>query len=119
MRRLAIAAALTVLSLDGAAAVEAGADDAANTAAIERGRIIAVAVCGDCHAVMPGTASPLPIAPPLYFLAEDYPLEAIEEALGEGMVTGHEGMPEILLDPIQIDEFLAFLASVQIRRPPP
>ncbi|HOV05022.1 MAG TPA: cytochrome c [Hyphomicrobiales bacterium] len=115
MRRLAIAAALTVLSLDGAGAVEAGAD----AAAIERGRIIAVAVCGDCHAVMPGAVSPLPIAPPLYFLAEDYPLEAIEEALGEGMVTGHEGMPEILLDPIQIDEFLAFLASVQIRRPPP
>ncbi|MEZ5838956.1 MAG: hypothetical protein R3D02_00440 [Hyphomicrobiales bacterium] len=77
------------------------------------------AVCGDCHAVLPGAVSPLPIAPPLYLLTETYPLEWIRGSARRGMVTGHENMPEIVLDPIQIDEFLAFLASIQRPRRAP
>ena len=81
--------------------------------AVARGILIADAVCGDCHATRPGMASPLPIAPPLYELAQRYPLDFLEEALGEGMVTGHENMPEIELDPFQIDDFLAYLEAIQ------
>ena len=78
-----------------------------------RGWQIAVDVCGDCHAVGRNGESPLPIAPPFHRLARAYPLEWLEEALAEGMVTGHAEMPEVVLDPVQIEDFLAYLATIQ------
>jgi hypothetical protein len=37
----------------------------------------------------------------------------LEEALGEGIFTGHPAMPEIQLDPDDIGDFIAFLRSLE------
>ncbi|MBI4274414.1 MAG: cytochrome c, partial [Rhizobiales bacterium] len=39
--------------------------------------------------------------------------ESLEEALGEGIVTGHPSMPEFRLDPGQIGDLIAFLKSME------
>ena len=40
-------------------------------------------------------------------------METLEESLAEGIVTGHADMPEIVWEPDQITDFLAWLASIQ------
>jgi cytochrome c len=55
----------------------------------------------------------LPIAPPFRDLHNRYPVEALEEALSEGIRVGHPSMPEFSLDPDQIVDLIAFLRSLQ------
>jgi hypothetical protein len=59
------------------------------------------------------SASPLAIAPPFRDLHKRYPVESLEEALGEGIVTGHPSMPEFQLPPDQVGDFIAFLKSLE------
>jgi mono/diheme cytochrome c family protein len=68
--------------------------------------------CARCHAVGREGESPLPIAPPLRTLASKYPLEALEESLAEGIVTGHPDMPEFQLAPGQIADLIAWLDEI-------
>ena len=37
----------------------------------------------------------------------------LQEALGEGIVTGHPTMPEFRLDPDQVGDFIEFLKSLE------
>jgi hypothetical protein len=37
----------------------------------------------------------------------------LEEALAEGITTGHPSMPEFKLDPAQISDFISFLKSLE------
>jgi hypothetical protein len=55
----------------------------------------------------------LGIAPPFRTLHERYPVESLEEALGEGITTGHPSMPEFRLDPGQVGDFISFLKSLE------
>jgi cytochrome c len=82
-----------------------------------RGKAIAARNCGGCHAIGYSGASPNPKSPPFRFLARKYPLSNLEEALGEGIIVGHEGleMPPFQFDPRQIEALLAYLASIQKR----
>jgi cytochrome c len=84
---------------------------------IERGGRLAKLNCGECHAVSPAGASPNPKSPPFRFLARKYPLSNLEEALGEGIVVGHEGleMPQFRFSAPQIEALLAYLESIQKR----
>ena len=41
-----------------------------------------------------------------------YPVENLAEALGEGIVTGHQNMPEFRLDPGQVGDFIDFLKTL-------
>jgi mono/diheme cytochrome c family protein len=75
----------------------------------QRGLAFATANCARCHSVDKTTASPLRIAPPFRDLHKSYPVESLEEALGEGIVTGHQNMPEFRLDPGQIGDLISFL----------
>lgn len=68
--------------------------------------------CARCHAVGREGESRLPIAPPLRTLASKYPLEALEESLAEGIVTGHPDMPEFQLAPEQIADLIAWLDEI-------
>ena len=81
----------------------------------KRGHVIAQANCGRCHAIGLEGASKNPKSPPFRYLGRKYPLENLEEALGEGIVVGHEGeeMPEFRLNTAQIEALLAYLASIQ------
>jgi cytochrome c len=79
----------------------------------QRGLAFARAHCAQCHALDKASESPLKIAPPFRTLHRRYPVEALEEALGEGIVTGHPSMPEFRLEPDQIGDFIAFLNTLR------
>jgi cytochrome c len=85
----------------------------AQAASVERGRAYARSHCARCHAIDENSASPVAIAPPFRVLHERYPVESLEEALAEGIVTGHAAMPEFRLEPDQISDFIAFLKSLE------
>ena len=53
--------------------------------------------------------SALKIAPPVRTLHRRYPVESLEEALAEGIVTGHPTMPQFRLDPDHLADVIAFL----------
>ena len=55
----------------------------------------------------------LAIAPPFRTLHTKYPLENLEEAMAEGIVTGHPAMPEFRLDPGQIHDVLAYFRTLE------
>ena len=77
----------------------------------ERGRIIADTYCGTCHATGASGDSPLAEAPPMRTFKTLWPVENLAEALAEGIMVGHPGMPEIAMTPSEIDAFLAYLNS--------
>lgn len=108
MIRFAIAVALGFVAASG---VEAQAD----AALVKRGRGIVQQNCGRCHAIGLTGESPNPKSPPFRHLARKYPLANLEEALGEGIVVGHEGseMPQFKLSTAQIEALLAYLNSIQ------
>jgi cytochrome c len=80
---------------------------------IMAGKAFAQANCSHCHSIDKVTRSPLAIAPPFRTLHERYPVESLEEALGEGITTGHPSMPEFRLDPGQVGDFISFLKSLE------
>jgi cytochrome c len=79
----------------------------------QAGKAFAQANCSHCHSIDKVTRSTLAIAPPFRTLHERYPVESLEEALGEGIVTGHPSMPEFKLDPGQVGDFISFLKSLE------
>jgi cytochrome c len=80
---------------------------------IQAGKAFAQANCSHCDSIDKFTRSSLAIAPPFRTLHERYPVESLEEALGEGIVTGHPSMPEFKLDPGQVGDFISFLKSLE------
>ena len=82
----------------------------AEAASVQRGLNFALANCARCHSIDKVTPSPLNIAPPFRTLQERYPVESLEKPLAEGIVTGHQNMPEFPLEPVA--DFIAFLKIV-------
>ena len=85
---------------------------------IERGRAFAERNCSTCHAIGSTGTSPYEPAPPFRTLHERYDVEALAEALAEGIMVGHGGarqMPQFVLSPAQIDDLLAYLKSLEFR----
>jgi len=78
----------------------------------QRGRTFARANCSNCHSIDKVSPSPLAIAPPFRELNQRYPVDTLEEALAEGIVTGHPSMPEFKLAPDQVVDFIAFLKTL-------
>jgi mono/diheme cytochrome c family protein len=81
--------------------------------AADRGRRFAEANCSHCHAIGRFGDSPLPLAPPFRTLHEKYPVEYLEEAFAEGIVTGHPSMPQFELPLDQIRDLVAYLKSLE------
>lgn len=81
--------------------------------AAQRGLTIARANCARCHSIDRVTPSPLAIAPPFRTLHKKYPVENLEEALAEGISTGHPTMPEFRFEPDQVSDFIAFLKTLE------
>ncbi|SRR5579871_3277634 len=79
----------------------------------EQGKRLALTHCARCHAIDKVSPSPLKIAPPFRTLHERYPVGMLEEALAEGIVTGHPTMPEFRFDGDQIGDFIAFLKTLE------
>ena len=80
---------------------------------ISRGEALVKANCARCHAVERSDESRHPDAPPFRTLSQRYPLQDLEEALAEGISTGHPDMPEFIAEPDQIDAMLTYIESLK------
>lgn len=69
--------------------------------------------CASCHAVGRTGESPHKSAPAFRTLGQRYPIESLEEALGEGIMSGHPDMPEFTFDADDVGDIIAYLKSVQ------
>lgn len=90
-----------------------GAD--ADDAQLKQGQALLTQNCARCHAVGPTGDSARPDAPAFRTLSARYPIESLEEALGEGIMTGHPDMPEFSFDAKQVGAIIAYLKSIQTR----
>jgi mono/diheme cytochrome c family protein len=79
---------------------------------IAYGKRLVEANCARCHAVGRTGASTHPDAPPFRSLERRYPIEDLQEALAEGISTGHPDMPEFVAAPDQIDAIIAYIGSL-------
>ena len=87
----------------------------ATQAEIDTGRQLAVQTCGTCHATGTDDTSPLAKAPAFRNLGKLYPVSSLEEALAEGIVTGHDDMPQVEWESDRIVAFIAYLESIQAK----
>lgn len=69
--------------------------------------------CARCHAIDAASQSPEPKAPPFREVVKKYDPDALEEALAEGIVTGHEKMPEFAFEPQEITAIIAYLDTLK------
>ncbi len=79
----------------------------------QKGFSILSANCARCHAIGKTGDSPFKPAPPFRTLHNRYPVESLEESLGEGIVTGHPAMPEFQFEPDQVGDIIAYLKSLE------
>ena len=79
----------------------------------QRGLNFAKTHCSRCHSIDKVTRSPLRGAPPFRTLHYRYAVDSLEEALGEGIITGYPHMPEFQLEPDQVGDLIAFLKSLE------
>lgn len=85
----------------------------AQEADIEHGKALVETNCARCHGIGETDISPHEDAPAFRTLSERYPVDALEEAFAEGIVTGHPDMPEFKATPKQILDIIAYMASIQ------
>ena len=69
--------------------------------------------CAGCHAIGIDGISPLAAAPPFRELHQRYEVEFLSEALVEGIMTGHEAMPEFVFSPDEAASIVAYLKSLE------
>lgn len=100
--RCALSLAVLLLLATEAAAVDS-----------EVGHLILKQECSRCHAVDVTGASPLPPAPPFRDIARRYPPSNLTEALAEGIVTGHNDMPEFEFTPEEISAITGYLETLR------
>ena len=81
----------------------------------ERGHALVQRDCGGCHAVEATGDSDFRPAPPFRTLHDKYPLESLEEALAEGILSGHPAMPEYEYAPGEIADIIAWMKSLEAR----
>jgi len=79
---------------------------------ISHGKALVEANCAQCHAVGSTDKSSHPDAPAFRTLSQRYPLTDLEEALAEGILTGHPDMPEWVATPDQIEAIIAYIGSL-------
>ncbi|WP_421694318.1 c-type cytochrome [Aestuariivirga sp.] len=81
--------------------------------AVSQGIELLRANCARCHAIDATSLSPEPKAPPFRDVVKKYDPDALEEALAEGIVTGHNNMPEFAFDPDQVTAIIAYLDTLK------
>jgi mono/diheme cytochrome c family protein len=81
--------------------------------AIRRGQTLLLTNCARCHEIGRYGESPLRIAPPFRKLHKRYAIETLEEALAEGIRTGHPTMPEFSFDADQVNDIIAYLKTLE------
>ena len=80
---------------------------------MEHGKALVEVNCARCHAIGKTDKSSHPDAPAFRTLSKRYPITDLEEALAEGISTGHPDMPEWVASPDQIEAIIAYISSLQ------
>jgi len=111
-----IAALLAGLTLAAAPAVAQTDRPRGDADAVALGRSLVVRNCSLCHAVGRSDVSAKPGAPAFRDLSQRYAVEALGEALAEGILTGHPEMPEFRFAPHEVDAILRYLKSIQTKQ---
>jgi cytochrome c len=101
------AIAAYVMSLKPASTVKPGQTPA------EQGFALLQENCARCHAIAATGTSPLDKAPPFRDVVLRYAPSQLQEALAEGIVTGHNDMPEFEFSPEQITAIVAYLDTLK------
>jgi cytochrome c len=104
-----------VMSLGLVLVFTASAAAAQDAAALKRGEALVTRDCSRCHATARTGESTHPQAPAFRTLGKRYPIEALEEALGEGIISGHPDMPEFTFESAEVGAIIAYLKSIQDR----
>jgi cytochrome c len=86
---------------------------AQGTADLKRGEALVTHDCARCHAIKRTGESTHPEAPAFRTLGKRYPIESLEEALGEGIISGHPDMPEFVFESSDVGAIIAYLKSIQ------
>lgn len=81
-----------------------------------RGQQLAVRTCAACHAVDRVGVSPMPEATPFREVVRTYPLDQLETAFAEGLVTSHPAMPAFAFRASEIDDLMAYLETLRARQ---
>ena len=81
---------------------------------VKRGEMLARENCSSCHAIGLKGDSPNPKSPPFRTLSQRYQLEALEEALGEGITMGHgeANVPHFIFEPDDIGDLISYLKKI-------
>ena len=103
-------AAVLLLSMTGVTPIAAAERERS-----EAGRALAERHCARCHAVGESGESPHKDAPAFRKFATMWPLENLEEALAEGIVTGHPDMPAFVFEPDEIDALMEHLHDLAFK----
>ena len=91
------------------------AQDAGSAEDLKLGAELLQKNCASCHAVGRSGASPNKDAPAFRTLGQRYPVDSLEEALGEGILSGHPDMPEFRFDADEVGAIIVYLQSIQQR----
>ena len=82
---------------------------------LKHGEELLVKNCASCHAVGRNGESSNKLAPPFRTLGQRYPVESLEESLGEGIMSGRPDMPEFKFDARDVGAIIVYLKSIQQR----
>lgn len=81
-----------------------------------KGARLAQEKCGACHSTGFKGTSPDLKAPTFRRIANQWPPEQLQESLAEGIVTGHNNMPEFTFSTAQIDDLVDHLNRLRKAR---
>ena len=109
----AVVAALSFILIPTAASAQSGPPSAED---LKRGEELLAKNCGLCHAVGRTGNSPRPDAPAFRVLGQRYPIDSLEESLGEGIMSGHPDMPEISFESDDVGAIIDYLKAIQVKR---
>ena len=84
---------------------------------IAQGAQLALAKCGQCHAVGLSDEAAHPITPPFRELYEDFPIPMLADALATGVISGHDEMPMFEFTHEDARALLAYIDSLQPDKP--
>ncbi len=110
-RPATVVAAVCVLEALARVALAAPTED---EQLLKRGEALLQKNCAPCHAIGKTGDSPRKEAPPFRTLSQRYPVEQLEESLGEGIMSGHPDMPEFSFDAEDVGAIIDYLNSIQL-----
>ncbi|PWT87780.1 MAG: cystathionine beta-lyase [Proteobacteria bacterium] len=80
---------------------------------VEQGKLLAMTLCAECHAVSTSDASPRAQAPAFRTLDRRVNLDTFFQRLREGVTSSHPDMPTFRFSREDARVFIAYLRSIQ------